>query len=71
MHYCSQEKETWALLFSGEINWCIHTGALLSSGEGNRRSTVLGKGDCQLISGERNWCTNVIRKGEARARGWG
>ena len=52
MLYCSQEKETGALLFSGERNWCTtvfrkkkqvmyysqekETGALLLSGERNR-----------------------------------
>ena len=43
VHYCSEEKETWAILFSGERNWYIYTGALLIPGERNWCTNVFRK----------------------------
>ena len=58
-------------MFSGERNWCIYTGVLLFSGEGNRRSTVFRRRELPtgalLISGERNWFINVLRRRELGA----
>ena len=42
MHYCYQEKENGAILFSGEGNWCS-TARLLISRDGDWCSTVLGR----------------------------
>ena len=68
MHYCSQEKETCALLFLEEenlyilVHYCYHkkeTGALL----------VLDKGShgALLFSGEGDWCTTVLKETETGA----
>ena len=70
MHYCSQEKETGALLFLGETNWSTfvlkekETGALLFS---RRRKLEhycsQGEGTGALLfSGEGNWCSTVFRR---------
>ena len=49
--YCFQEKETGALQFSGEGNWCY---TVL-----RRKKKVL-----YCFSGEGNWCSTVLKRRE-------
>ena len=75
MHYCSQEKETGALLFLGEI-----TGTILFPREGNWRfivfrrinlvlKVVYKRRDLVLYCSQRegNWCTSVFKEKETGA----
>ena len=77
VHYCSQAKETWAVIFSGERNRCIYTGTPLFSGEGNRCSNVFRKRElgalptvlrrrkvlfCRLYLGDGKKCPTVFRR---------
>ena len=61
--YCSQEKETGALIL---VHYCSQEkeiGALQFLGEGNCQLVLYSL----LISGERNWYTNIFRKRELGA----
>ena len=68
MHYCFQEKETAALLFSGEGIWCSTSQLFL--GEGNWCITVIKDEETGalllMFSEEGNWCCTVLGK---RSRG--
>ena len=57
MCYCSQEKETSAILFSGECSPLI-------SGKENWCSSILKRIGGQLFPGEENWCSNSFKRKE-------
>ena len=61
MLYCSQEKETGVLLFSGsEKEKC----SLLFLRKENMNTPVIKEGNwCSTVSGEGNWCSTVSGEG--------